>query len=357
LKWTSGTLTAMPAPARPSRLVIALLYALVVLIWGTTWIAIRSAVESVPPITASGLRFAIAFPVLAVIVAGSRAVPLRYPTGKGRLFAVVTVGYFAIPFALMNLGSAAIPSGLAAVLFSMVSLFILALSVPVLGSRITRRQAAGVGVALAALAALIGHQTGVGGGASPLGVLALLGAAGMHAVVYVVLKRDAGSMSPLTINALPMGIAALALCATGALAEHPDPSAITDTSLLALLYLGAFASVAGFLAYFHLLRHLGPVPLALVFILFPALAQLAAVAGGERPMGAGSLALLGLVLGAALVATTGGARRRPAQSAGGNPSSAKTLAVPNVVISAIAPSRTRSTSILNGVNSSAPGAR
>jgi putative membrane protein PagO len=289
---------------------LTLLYLLVIAIWGTTWIAIRSAVDSVPPITASGLRFAIAFPILAAIVARSRGVPLRYPSGKGRLFAAVTVGYFALPFALMNLGGAAIPSGLSAVLFSMVSIFILALSVPALGARISRRQATGVGAALAALAALIAHQTGIGGHASPLGVLALLGAAGMHAVVYVTLKKQAGAMSPLTINTLPMGIAAVALCATGLLLEHPDAGAISGESIAALVYLGAFASVAGFLAYFHLLRHLGPMPLALVFILFPAVAQVAAVLGGERGMDAPSLALLVLVLGFASTALTGG--RRPA---------------------------------------------
>lgn len=58
----------------------------------------------------------------------------------------------------MNLGGGAIPSGLAAVLFATVSIFIVGLSVPVLGAAISRRQAGGVGVALAALAALIAHQ-------------------------------------------------------------------------------------------------------------------------------------------------------------------------------------------------------
>ena len=299
-----GTLHRMTSS--PSRIRLVALYLLVIAIWGTTWIAIRSAVASVPPITASGLRFAIAFPILAAIVAHTRGVPLRYPPGKGRLFAFVTLAYFALPFALMNLGGAAIPSGLSAVLFSMVSIFILALSVPVLGTRITRRQAVGVGAARAALAARIAPQTGLGGDASPLGVLALLGAAGLHAAVYVTLKREAGGMSPLTINTLPMGIAALALCGTGLLAEHPDAGAITGQSIAALVYLGAFASVAGF----HLLRHLGPVPLALVFILFPAVAQLAAIAGGERAMDGLSLGLLAIVLTCAATALTGG-RRTP----------------------------------------------
>ncbi len=286
-----------------------LLYVVVVAIWGTTWVAIKATVATVPPITASGLRFAIAFPVLALIIARRREVPLRYPPGQRRLFALLTVGYFVVPFALMNAGSAVIPSGLAAVLFATVSIMILLFSVPILGTPISLRQGTGVAVALAALVALIAQQMGIGGHVSPLGVLALLGAAALHALVYVLLKRDAGAISPLTLNALPMGLAGLLLCGAGAILEHPDPAAISAESLAAVLYLGAIASVAGFLAYFQLLRELGPVPLSLVFVLFPLLAQVAGVASGERAMGAGALGLLGLVLVASLAALTD--RRAP----------------------------------------------
>jgi drug/metabolite transporter (DMT)-like permease len=41
-------------------------YAIVVAVWGTTWIAMRAAVATVPAVTASGLRFAFAFPLLAL---------------------------------------------------------------------------------------------------------------------------------------------------------------------------------------------------------------------------------------------------------------------------------------------------
>lgn len=293
------------------------LYVVVVGVWGTTWIAIKGSVASIPPLTAAGLRFAIAFPLLALIVVRLRA-PLRYPGGHGRLFALVTLAYFTVPYVLMNAGGRLIPSGLAAVLFATVSIFIVALSVPLLGAAITRRQAVGVTVALAALAALIANQTGVGGDAHPLGVVALLAAAGLHALVYVLVKRDAATISPLTLNALPMGLAALLLCTAGLVLERPDPAAVTGASLAALIYLGTFASVVGFLAYFHLLRHLGPVALALVFIFFPVVAQAAAVAGGERAMRGGSLALLALVLAASAIALTGrpARMRRPALAAG-----------------------------------------
>jgi putative membrane protein PagO len=293
------------------RLRTLFLYLVVVAIWGTTWVAIKATVATVPPITASGLRFAIAFPVLALIVARMPGVPLRYPPGHRRLFALVTVGYFIVPFALMNAGSAVIPSGLAAVLFATVSMLILLFSVPLLGTSISLRQGAGVAVALVALVALIAQQMGIGGHVAPLGALALLGAAALHALVYVLLKRDAGALSPLTLNALPMGLAGLLLCGAGALLEHPDPGAISADSLLAVLYLGAIASVVGFLAYFQLLRELGPVPLSLVFVLFPLIAQVAGVAFGERAMGAGSLGLLVVVLAASLVALTDRRAPRP----------------------------------------------
>lgn len=312
----SGTVAAMPTTA---RLRIAGLYLLVIAIWGTTWIAIKTSVDSIPPLMSSGLRFAIAAPLLAIIIARRPGVSLRYPPGHRRMFALVTLAYFALPFALMNLGGAVIPSGLSAVLFATVAVFIVAFSVPILGARISRRQAWGIGVAFVALTALILNQTGVGGDVAPLGVIALLGAAVLHALVYVLLKRDATAVSPLTLNALPMAVAAALLCTAGLVFEHPDISAVTGQSLAALVYLGAFASVAGFLAYFQLLRTLGPVPLSLVFVLFPVAAQVVAVIGGEHAMGAVSLLLLAVVLGASLLAISGdhamdtGSRRSPRQ--------------------------------------------
>ena len=115
-----------------------------------------------------------------------------------------------------------------------------------------------------------------------------------------------------------MGLAALLLCGAGLLLEHPDPAAFTGASIGALVYLGTFASVAGFLAYFQLLRELGPVPLSLVFVFFPVVAQAVAVAGGERPLRTASLVLLGVVLAAsaaALSPSRSPGRRRPRRPA------------------------------------------
>ena len=138
----------------PPRVRLVALYLTVVGVWGTTWVAMRAAVATVPAITASGLRFAVAFPLLALVLARRPGVSLRYPPGHRRLLALVTLAYFTVPFVLMNLGTAAVPSGLAAVLFATVAVFIVVLSVPALGIRISGRQTAGVTVALGALVAI-----------------------------------------------------------------------------------------------------------------------------------------------------------------------------------------------------------
>jgi drug/metabolite transporter (DMT)-like permease len=83
-----------------------------------------------------------------------------------------------------------------------------------------------------------------------------------------------------------MGLAAALLWATGFVVERPDLRAISASSLAAPAYLGAVASVAGFLAYFELLRRVGPVPLSLVFVLFPVMtAALARAPSADSPIG------------------------------------------------------------------------
>ena len=66
--------------ARSSAVVVAILFAIVCLTWGTTWLGIKLAVDTVPPLLAAGLRFVIAFPLLYLIARAQRA-PLLFPEG------------------------------------------------------------------------------------------------------------------------------------------------------------------------------------------------------------------------------------------------------------------------------------
>ena len=89
--------------ARSSAVVVAILFAIVCLTWGTTWLGIKLAVDTVPPLLAAGLRFVIAFPLLYLIARAQRA-PLLFPEGQGGLFVLIVILYFALPYLLIGIG-------------------------------------------------------------------------------------------------------------------------------------------------------------------------------------------------------------------------------------------------------------
>ena len=75
------------------------LFLFVCLTWGTTWMAMKLAVDTIPPLQATGLRFLIAAPFLIVLAKFYKA-PLLFPAGKRWLMGIVSIFYFAIPFFL-----------------------------------------------------------------------------------------------------------------------------------------------------------------------------------------------------------------------------------------------------------------
>ncbi|QIE85957.1 DMT family transporter [Pseudomonas nitroreducens] len=251
--------------------VTAALFLTVCLSWGTTWLGIRIAVETVPPLTASGLRFLIAFP-LFLAFARMRGDAIVFPRQSRGFFIFVTLCYFGVPYFLLNYGETLVSSGLTALLFSCMPVFILIFSAIFLQERIQTLQVIGIAIGFASLYMILREQ-GLGFEHQGfIGVLAILAAALMHALCYVVTKQRGSAISVVTYNTLPIGIAGLALFVLGLLVEQPSFSQITARSWWALTYLGLCASVGGFLVYFFLLKRLSPVVLSFVFIIFPVFA-------------------------------------------------------------------------------------
>lgn len=247
------------------------LFLCVCLSWGTTWLGIKMAVESVPPLTASGLRFLIAFP-LFLSFALLRRDPIVFPPGTRGFFVFVTLFYFGVPYYLLNYGETHVSSGLTSLLFSCMPVFILAFSAVFLKERIYLSQIVGIAIGFGSLYMILQAQGLRVDHAEFLGVLAILAAALMHALCYVVTKKNGAQISVITYNTLPIGIAGLMLFVLGLAVEEPQFAAVTARSWWALVYLGICASVGGFLAYFVLLKRLSPVVLSFVFIIFPVFA-------------------------------------------------------------------------------------
>ncbi|MBY8960769.1 EamA family transporter [Pseudomonas sp. MIS38] len=270
--------TAISAPLNASKpwlagLLTSTLFLIVCLSWGTTWLGIRIAVESVPPLTAAGLRFLIAFP-LFLSFAALRREPLLFPRQSRWFFVFVTLSYFSLPYYLLNYGEMHVSSGLTALLFSCMPVFILIFSALFLREKILPTQMLGIAIGFASLFMIIRSQGLHLDQAEWLGVLAILCAAILHALCYVVTKKHGSAISVITYNTLPIGIAGLMLFIVGLNVEAPVFKDVTARSWGALLYLGLVASVGGFIAYFILLKRLSPVLLSFVFIIFPVFALL-----------------------------------------------------------------------------------
>ncbi|KAF2393790.1 DMT family transporter [Pseudomonas frederiksbergensis] len=247
------------------------LFLIVCLSWGTTWLGIKIAVESVPPLTAAGLRFLIAFP-LFLSFALLRREPLLFPRQSRWFFVFVTLSYFSLPYYLLNYGEMHVSSGLTALLFSCMPVFILIFSAVFLREKIYPSQVIGIAIGFGSLFMIIRSQGLHLDHAEFFGVLAILAAALMHALCYVITKKQGSAISVITYNTLPIGLAGLMLFVAGLSFEAPVSDDITARSWGALLYLGLVASVGGFIVYFLLLKRLSPIILSFVFIIFPVFA-------------------------------------------------------------------------------------
>jgi putative membrane protein PagO len=252
-------------------LVTSALFLIVCLSWGTTWLGIKIAVESVPPLTAAGLRFLIAFP-LFLSFALLRREPLLFPRQSRWFFVFVTLSYFSLPYYLLNYGEMHVSSGLTALLFSCMPVFILLFSAVFLREKIYPSQVIGIAIGFGSLFMIIRSQGLHLDHAEFFGVLAILAAAVMHALCYVITKKQGSAISVITYNTLPIGLAGLMLFVAGLSVEAPVFDDITARSWGALLYLGLVASVGGFIVYFLLLKRLSPIILSFVFIIFPVFA-------------------------------------------------------------------------------------
>jgi len=252
------------------NLLITALFSAVALTWGTTWMAMKITVATVPPIFATGLRFLCAAPLL-LLLARYRRVPLLFPVGQRGFQICVMLFYFAIPFTLMIYGERYTSSSLAAIIFATMPAAVLAASLLFLREKTSLQQLIGLAISIGALGTILWHETHAGGVSQLKGIIALVVAVLIHALMYVQCKKRCTGISVLSYNALPCLGAGILLTLTG-LTEAPDVHAFSTEALLAIVYLGVVAGVGGILCYFALQQVARPFQASLVFLVFPLIA-------------------------------------------------------------------------------------
>ncbi|MFI9326702.1 EamA family transporter [Kitasatospora sp. NPDC052868] len=252
---------AVPAPAKLGGAVWVAL-ALVYVVWGSTYLAIRIALETMPSFLSAGARFLCAGLLLAGFVAVRRG-PAELRVSLPQLGSSALVGGLLLTGGngLVVLGENSIPSGLAALLVAAVPLWMVLLTATV-GERPKPVELAGVLLGLAGLVVL--SAPAIGGDIAPVGVIAVICATLTWSAGSFAAKRIPMPASVLAASAYQMLAGGLGNVLIGLARgeEHGlNLAEVSGRSWLALGYLVLAGSLVGYTAYAWLLKS---APLTLV---------------------------------------------------------------------------------------------
>ncbi len=291
---------------RPSLAVAAFLA--VSLIWGSTYLGLRVALESFPPFAIGALRFLAAGAVLfAVALLRGEAAPRAR---EWRSAALTGIMFFVVGNGLVGVAERSVASGLVSVLVATMPLWALLVS-RLGGERASSQELGGVVLGLAGIVVMnLGGELRASPGGTAAALLAPMGwAFGSMASKRMVLPRT--TLMRTAAQMLAGGAAMLLV--SWAVGERwvGLPSA---RSLAALVYLGVFGSLVGFSAYQYLLGHVRASVATSYAYVNPVIAVgIGVLWAGER-LDVASAAGAMIVIAAVLVVVRGRASARPSPS-------------------------------------------
>ena len=245
------------ASRRTYSIQLALAFAAIYLVWGSTYLAIRYAVETIPPLVTAGIRHSIAGTVLLgwAWARGFRPTRAHWISGfvLGALFFLI--GHGTLHWAEQYVGS-----GLAALLIATEPMFILVLAWSMGQQKISLLSALGLGLGVAGVAALTGVELSVKG-SSVLALLAVLAGSFSWSAGVVISPKLKLPNDALGRTALPTS-AARSCCwrpqASRGEFHATHWASISMKSILGLAYLIVFGSIVAFTSYTWLLQKCPP---------------------------------------------------------------------------------------------------
>jgi drug/metabolite transporter (DMT)-like permease len=285
---------------RPARAKIVLAFGVIYIVWGSTYLAIRFAVQTIPPFWMAGVRFVIAGSLMYVMLRlRGTPPPLRkHWLGAASVGALLLVGGNGS----LVWSEQRVPSGLAAIILATISLWLVLLDcLRKNGPKLTGRVAWGLMIGLAGIAILVGPAKLWGSSRlDTLGAAVLMFSAFCWAAGSLYSRGAVLPPSPFLAAAMEMMAGGAMLIVLGVLFEvhRLHWRAISFRSASGLIYLIAAGSWLGFTAYIWLLGVVSTSRVATYAYVNPIVAVFLGWLLGREAISARELLATGIIVGA-----------------------------------------------------------
>jgi drug/metabolite transporter (DMT)-like permease len=250
-----------------------LVFLMLCLIWGSTWLFIKLGLSDLPPFTFAGIRFVIASTILFAIVK-ARGLSLPRTRADWLLLATTGVLAFSINYGAVFWGEQHISSGLAALLQAMIPVFGLVIAHFYLpGEQITPARILGVILGVAGVGVIFSNQLSIAGPRAFAGCAALVVGSACTAYANVLVKARGAKLNPAILAGGQMVFGLVPLLFIGILREgNPLHYRWTGMAVVSLFYLAIVGSVIAFLAYYWLVQHMDVTNTMLIALVTPVVA-------------------------------------------------------------------------------------
>lgn len=300
----------MTPDQRRNRTRVLLAFAAVYVVWGSTYLFIKYAIETIPPFTLGAARFSVAGLLLYALARGRGAAnPTRHDLRIAFITGVLMLG---IGNGAVVWSELTVPSGVVALIVSTVPVYIVLMDwLRPNGIRPRPPVFAGLALGLAGIVILIGPRAILGDGhVNEMGALALFVGSIAWALGSIITRTSAHPQSKLVFSALQMLSASVAMTIMALVAGEPASfslAAISLKSWLSFVFLVVAGSIIGYTAYVYLLATVSAAKASTYAFVNPIIAVLLGWAFANEPIGLRTVVAAAITLaGVALITVVRG---------------------------------------------------
>ncbi len=249
-------------------------YVLICLIWGSTWYAIKLGLNEFPPMYSAGLRFSLAaiFIYVFMILRGLR---IQKDKTSIRLYWIMGIFSFVIPFSLVYWAEQYIPTGLASVLFATFPFFVTIFSkISLPDESVDLFKAIGVVLGFAGIVVIFSDDISLNFKISIAGMIAVIVSAAMQGGIAVMVKKYGKHLNPLSMNFIPLVIGGVVLLIASLFFENLKGIEYSPVAIGSVIYLAFFGTLVTFTIYYWLMQRINVVILSLSAFITPIIAVL-----------------------------------------------------------------------------------